>query len=80
MCVEKRQKKKKCKCERTEKEMPPKQHSRSRVDLTPHIKGCAMYFLKSNYESERNALQVGLGAIFPAHKLFGCLFLSHKIP
>lgn len=78
MCVERRKKKRKR--ERTEKEMPPKQQSGSGVNLTPHIKGCTMYFLKSNYESERNALQVGLGAIYPAHKLFGCLFLSHKIP
>lgn len=57
-----------------------KTEERSGVDLTPHIKGCSMYFLKSNYESERNASRVGWGAIFPAYKLFGCLVLSHKIP
>lgn len=47
----------------------------SQPDTT--YKGLLHVFLKSNYEIERNALQVGCGAIFPAHNLFCCLSLAH---
>lgn len=42
-------------------------------------KGPLHVFLKSNYERERNALQMGWEAIFPAHNLFCCLSFSHDL-